>query len=48
MAIWIWTLLSGPVFYRAKLAKTVVLIEEARICDTRSDEEGLCKQRCGR
>ncbi|KAJ7849206.1 hypothetical protein B0H14DRAFT_2582567 [Mycena olivaceomarginata] len=28
-AIWIWWLLSGPVFYRAKLAKMVVLIEEA-------------------
>jgi hypothetical protein len=31
-----------PVFYRAMLAKTVILIEEAWVCDTRSGEEGPC------
>jgi hypothetical protein len=31
-----------PVFYRAMIAKTVILIEEAWIYDTRSSEEGPC------
>jgi hypothetical protein len=34
-----WWLLSGPVFYRAMLVKTVILIEEAWVYDTRSSEE---------
>jgi hypothetical protein len=41
-AICMWWLLSGPVFYRARLARTVILIEEAWDCDTGSGEEGPC------
>ena len=32
---------SGPIFYRAGLVKMVFLIEETRIGDSMSDEEGL-------
>jgi hypothetical protein len=38
-----WWLLSRPVFYRVMLAKMVILIEEAWVCNTRFSEEGPCK-----
>jgi hypothetical protein len=40
-----WWLLSGPVFYRAMLGRTVILIEEAWKCDTRSGEEEVWEVR---
>jgi hypothetical protein len=39
--LYVW-LLSGPVFYRARLARTVILIKEAWDGDTGSGEEGPC------